>query len=107
MRVRAGPLLVLLVLLVLVAAAGVEALGWIVLFALVLVLLAVGAVALAIWSIKRRMRRNLERLADLLAGQRGGGAPPPPDPRGGAIDVQGTVRKPRDGADDPDDLPPR
>jgi uncharacterized protein (DUF58 family) len=100
---RAGAILALLALVLLVAAFGLRAFGWLLVFALAVVLLGVGAVVVAVWSIRRRMRRTLEQLTRALAAERGGpgeGAPGP-GARRDAIDVQPVVRRPRDGADEP------
>lgn len=106
---RTGTLLFWLAVLLLFAAFGLKAFGWLLLFALAVVVLGVGAVAVAFWAIQRRMRRNLEALTRAMAGERGGpggaGKPPPGpggDGRGDVIDVE-PVRKPRDGADAPEE----
>lgn len=101
---RTGPVLLLLAFVVLFAAFGLRVFGWLLAFGLAVVLLGVGAVLVAVWTIKRRMRRNLEQLARAMAGERG--APPGPEGpaarRRDAIDVE-PVRKPRDGADAPEE----
>jgi predicted lysophospholipase L1 biosynthesis ABC-type transport system permease subunit len=104
---RTGTILLLLALVLLFAAFGLKVFGWLLLFGLVLVLLGVGAVLVAFWAIKRRLRRNLEQLGRAMAGQHGGpgGTGQPPPGRGGSgdvIDVE-PVRKPRDGADAPEE----
>lgn len=100
---RAGTILVLLGLIVLFAAFGFQVFGWILAFILATLLLAIGAVALGLWAIKRRMRRKLQELGvaveERLRSQAASGRGPA---RGDAIDVEGTVRRPRDGADEPE-----
>lgn len=101
---RTGAILAWLAFILLFAAFGLKAFGWLLLFGLVLVLLGVGALLLAFWSIKRRMRRNLEQLTRAMAGERGGpGGEGRPGGRRDAIDVEAVVRKPRDGADAPEE----
>lgn len=102
---RVGTLLVLLGFVLLVAFFGWQVLGWIALSILVFVLLSIAIVAGAIWYIKRRIERKVAEVAKALAGERGGDtAPFRRSGPGDVIDVEGTVRKPRDGADDPDSL---
>ena len=102
---RTGTILVLLALILLFAAFGIQVFGWILAFILGTLLLAILAVAIGLWAIKRRMRRKLEELGVAMEQQlrRAG---PGTDPRGDAIDVEGTVRRPRDGADAPDEPAP-
>lgn len=103
---RAPAILVLLGLIVLFAVFGIQVFGWILAFILLLLVLAIAAVAAGLWAIKRRMRRRLQelgvaveaRLREEEASRRAEQA------RTGAIDVEGTVvRRPRDGADQPED----
>ena len=105
---RPGTLLVLLALMLLFAFFGWQVFGWIALSLLLFVLLGVGFLALALWRLKVRVRRKMEEVArDLEAKLRAAGATVPPDHEGtprDSIDAQYTVRKPRDGADDPDPL---
>lgn len=114
---RPGTILVLLGAIVLFAAFGWQVFGWIALSILGFLLLAALILAWALWRVKVRVRRTMESVArDLEARLRAAGARPPNDPndpsgrgggsRPGAIDVEGRVRKPRDGADDPDQLGP-
>lgn len=97
---RTGTILALLALILLFAAFGWRAFGILALTALAFVLLAVGAVAVGLWAIKRRMRRKLEELGvaveQHLRSQAEAGR------REDAIDAEATVRRPRDGADDPE-----
>lgn len=103
---RPGAILVLLGLVVLFAFFGWQVLGWIALSVLLFVVLAVGILVLALWRLKVRMKRKMQEVArELEARLRAAGATVPPDQQGPPkdyIDVEGTVRKPRDGADDPD-----
>ena len=99
---RTGTILALLALVLLVAAFGLRVFGWLLAFGLLVVVLAFGALAAAFWAIKRRMRRNLERLARAMADERSGPEPPGAPARRDAIDVE-PVRKPRDGADAPEE----
>lgn len=100
---RPGTILVLLALIVLFAFFGIQVFGWILAFILATLLLAIGAVAVGLWAIKRRMRRKLQELGVVVEQRlRDQAATARPGSRGDAIDVEGTVRKPRDGADDPD-----
>lgn len=106
---RRGTILVLLGLILLFAYFGWAAFGILALTVLVVVAVAIGAVAFALWRIKRTMRRNLERLTQVLvddARARPGDRGPAETQarRADAIDVEGRVRRPRDGADDPDAL---
>jgi O-antigen ligase len=107
---RTGTILAWLAVIVLFAAFGLKVFGWILLFALAAVVLGVGAVLVAFWAIQRRMRRNLEQITRAMAGERGGpGDASRPDRAGGGrggsgdvIDVE-PVRRPRDGADAPEE----
>src|SRR5687767_4844475 len=100
---RAGTILVLLALILLFAAFGWRAFGVLALTALAFVLLAVAAVAVGLWAIKRRMRRRLEGLGVAVERHlRSQAAAGGPAAREGAIDAEATVRKPRDGADEPE-----
>lgn len=103
---RPGTIAVLLALIVLFAFFGVQVFGWILAFILAVLLLGVAAVAVALWVVRRRMRRKLAELGvaveQHLRAQRDAG-----EGRRGAgdvIDVEASVRKPRDGADDPEGL---
>jgi uncharacterized protein (DUF58 family) len=99
---RPGTIVVLLALIVLFAFFGVQVFGWILAFILAILLLGVAAVAVALWVVRRRMRRKLEELGvaveQHLRTQRDAGEAR----RGDVIDVEASVRKPRDGADDPE-----
>jgi membrane protein implicated in regulation of membrane protease activity len=99
---RPGTILVLLGLILLFAYFGWAAFGILALSILLFLVLAVGAVAVGLWVIKRRMRRRLEELGHVMeqhlrqqAGRQGA--------RDDAIDVEATVRRPRDGADEPEE----
>ncbi|MHB1260592.1 MAG: hypothetical protein ACYC2H_02625, partial [Thermoplasmatota archaeon] len=82
---------------------GFQVFGWILAFILGTLLLAIAAVAVGLWAIKRRMRKKLEELGVAVEQQlRSQAASKRPGMRGDAIDVEGTVRKPRDGADEPE-----
>lgn len=101
---RAVTILVLLGLIVLFAFFGWRAFGIVALTFLLVLVLALGTVAAGLWVIKRRMRRKLEELRQVLAtaSARTASVATPPE-RDDVIDVEGQVRKPRDGADKPDD----
>ncbi len=113
---RIGTFVVLAALVVLFAVFGWKAFGYLALFALLVVLFAVGSVAWALYRVRRRLEKTLEEAArrftppggngpDRGAGPGTGAATRPSEAaRRGAIDVEGHVRKPRDGADDPDSL---
>lgn len=118
---RTGTILLLLGAVLLFAFFGWKAFGVLALSVLAFLLLALLIVAWALWRVKVRVRRTMESVArDLEARLRAAGARPPSDPnapnapdvpfgggsRRDAIDVEGRVRKPRDGADDPDQLDP-
>lgn len=99
---RPGTILILLGLILLFAYFGWAAFGILTVSILVFLALAVVAVAVGLWVIKRRMRRRMEELGHVMeqhlrrqAGHQGG--------RDDAIDVEATVRRPRDGADEPDE----
>lgn len=114
---RTGTIVVLLGLILLFAVFGWQVFGWIALSVLVFVILAVGILLLALWRLKVRVRRKMQEVArELEAKLRAAGATIPPDHDGtphDSIDAEYKVRKPRDGADDPDlldqdpDLGPR
>ncbi|MFA5943324.1 MAG: hypothetical protein WC876_02535 [Candidatus Thermoplasmatota archaeon] len=97
---RQGTLLALLGLIVLFAAFGLRVFGWLLAFILGTIVLALVAVATGLWVIKRRMRRRLEELGIAVEHQMRNQTPAA---RGDVIDVEGHVRKPRDGADEPQD----
>ena len=108
---RPGTALVLLGLVLMVAFFGWRAFGYLVLFGLLLVVVAVGAVALALYRIKRRLEQTVQEAArQFQQAAQARGAPPDASAgpsaaaRRDAIDVDAVVRKPRDGADDPDNL---
>ena len=110
---RPGTILVLLGLVLLFTYFGWQAFGIIVLSVLGFLLLAALIVAWGLWRLKVRVKQTMETMAkDFDARLRAAGVPldrtasdAAQDPaRRDAIDVQGTVRKPRDGADDPDSL---
>ena len=109
---RPGTILVLLGVILLFAVFGWQVFGWIALSILGFLLLAALIVVWALWRVKVRVQRTMETVArDLESRLRASGSQPPNDPSGpfagsrkDAIDVEGRVRKPRDGADDPDQL---
>jgi membrane protein implicated in regulation of membrane protease activity len=98
---RTGTILVLLGLIFLFAYFGWAAFGILALSVLVFFVLAIAVVVVALWVVKRRMQRKLAELGhaveERLRSQRA------MDARGDAIDAE-VVRKPRDGADDPEQL---
>lgn len=100
---RTGTILVLLGLILLFAYFGWQAFGILAATFLIVLLLAVGAVFVGLWVIKRRMRRKLQELGHVveqhLRARAGEGREAR---RGDAIDVEATVRRPRDGADEPE-----
>ncbi|MEA3165397.1 MAG: hypothetical protein QOJ26_249 [Thermoplasmata archaeon] len=99
---RPSTIVVLLGLIVLFAFFGIQVFGWILAFVLATLLLAIAAVAVGLWYVKRRMRRKLEELG--VAMERHLRDRSAEAGRSDAIDVEGEVRKPRDGADEPDQL---
>lgn len=100
---RVGTLLVLLGLILMSFFFGWQAFGDIALFVLLLLAAALSLLAWSLYRIRRRMEQSVE-LAARMFGQ-AAGAPPGRQPGpADAIDVKGRVRRPRDGADDPDDL---
>jgi uncharacterized protein (DUF58 family) len=100
---RTGTIVVLLALILLFAFFGIQLFGWILAFILGTLLLAIAAVAVGLWAIKRRMRRKLEELGIAVTEHLRQRASSGPDQGGrDAIDVEGTVRRPRDGADEPE-----
>lgn len=105
---RSGMVLLLAVIL-LFALFGWRVLGAVFLSLLLFLLLAVGAVFAGLWYIRRRMERKVLELAKAMESQLERAARAPWTPPEDAIDVEGKVqgprrRKPRDGADDPDQL---
>ena len=105
---RLGTGLVLIALILLFAAFGWKAFGVLALFGLALVLAAIAIVAAAVWKVRKGMREALRRLEQAMPGPPAGAGGPPPGNEPGrpdAIDVPGrVVRKPRDGADTPEEL---
>ena len=99
---RPGTILVLLGLILLFAYFGWKAFGILAISFLVFLLLALGAVVVGLWVIKRRMRRKLEELGYAVEQRLRAQAGRDDARRGDAIDVEATVRKPRDGADEPE-----
>jgi len=104
---RLGTGILLLALILLFAAFGWTAFGVLALVALGILLAAVAIVAAAVWKVRKGMREALRHLEKAMPPPPGA-APPPAAGRPGAIDVEArVVRKPRDGADAPEDLEPR
>ena len=107
---RTGPILVLLGLILMFAFFGWQLFKWAAISILLFLVLGIGLLVFALWRLKVRVRRKMQEVArDLEARLRAAGATVPPDHQGtpkDAIDVEGRVRKPRDGADDPDALDP-
>ena len=102
---RTGTILVLLGLILMFGYFGWSFFGYLALTFLLFLVLAVAAVVVGIWVIKRRMQRKLLELSQAMADQLRHRQPPDTsEARRGAIDVEGRVRTPRDGADDPDQL---
>jgi hypothetical protein len=98
---RTSTMVLLTGLVLLVALFGWGALGALALGILVVLLLAGLAIAGSLWMLKRRMRRAMEEVAARFAASQ----PPPSPGRPDSITVEAReVRRPRDGADDPDDL---
>ena len=102
---RRGTIVVLLGLIVLFAFFGLRLFGWLLAFFFLTLVVSILAVVVGIWVIKRRMRRRLQELGVAVeerlrreAEQGRQDRARRPD----AIDVEGTVRKPRDGADEPE-----
>lgn len=100
---KPSTLFFLLGLALVFAVFGLQVFGWLLAFAVGTVLLAVLAVVIGLWVIKRRMQARLWELGQAVE-QRLRSSPDPAGRRDGAIDVEGVVRTPRDGADDPDEL---
>lgn len=106
---RRSSLLLLLVAILLFALFGWRFIGAVFLSLVLFLLLAVGAVVAGLWYIRRRMERKVLELAKAMESQLERAARAPWTPPNDAIDVEGKVqgprrRKPRDGADDPEQL---
>jgi uncharacterized protein (DUF58 family) len=99
---RPGTILVLLGLIVLFALFGLRFFGWLLAFVFLTLLVAILAVVVGLWVIKRRMRRKLEELGVAVEERLRRQAEQERALRPDAIDVEATVRKPRDGADEPE-----
>jgi membrane protein implicated in regulation of membrane protease activity len=106
---RPGTAIVLLGLILLFAYFGWAAFGIIALSVVIFLLLGAAAVVVGLWVIQRRMRKKVEELGKAMEREMGAafGRTEQRRSREDAIDVEGHVRKPRDGADDPDALDPR
>lgn len=105
---RAGTIVALLAAILLFAAFGWRLFQALALTFLVVLLLALAAVTVGIWVIKRRMERRMQELAaavgEQLRARRDLGDDAGAGPRPGSIDAEGrVVRRPRDGADAPED----
>ena len=96
---RQGTLLALLAFILLFAVFGLRVFGWLLAFAVGTILLAVLAVVVGLWVIKRRMRAKLQELGMAVEQQMRDQST---HMRGDVIDVEGHQRKPRDGADEPE-----
>ena len=100
---RPGTIVVLLGLIVLFAFFGLQVFGWLLAFVFLTLVVAILAVVVGIWVIKRRMRRKLEELGVAVEERLRRQAEQDRALRPDAIDVEGTVRRrPRDGADEPE-----
>ena len=99
---RPGTILVLLGLIVLFAFFGLRVFGWLLAFVFLLLVLGILSVVVGIWVIKRRMRRKLQELGVAVEESLRRQAEQDRRLRPDAIDVEATVRKPRDGADEPE-----
>ena len=100
---RPGTILVLLGLIVLFAFFGLQLFGWLLAFMFLTLVVGILAVVIGIWVIKRRMRRKLAELGVAVEERLRRQAEQDGGVRGDAIDVEGTVvRRPRDGADEPE-----
>ncbi|HUR25233.1 MAG TPA: hypothetical protein VM327_04360 [Candidatus Thermoplasmatota archaeon] len=99
---RAGTILVLLGLIVLFAFFGFRFFSWLLAFFLLTLVVGILAVVLGIWVIKRRMRRKLAELGVAVEERLRRQTQQDQAVRPDAIDVEGTVRRPRDGADEPE-----
>ena len=99
---RPGTILVLLGLIVLFAFFGLRVFGWLLAFVFLLLVVGILAVVVGIWVIKRRMRRKLQELGVAVEESLRRQAEQDRRLRPDAIDVEATVRKPRDGADEPE-----
>src|SRR5687767_2541594 len=99
---RAGTIIVFLGLIVLFAFFGWQLFGWLLAFFFLTLVVSLLAVMLGIWVIKRRMRRKLAELGvaieERLRRQSEQDRAMGPD----VIDAEATVRRPRDGADEPE-----
>lgn len=99
---RAGTILVLLGLIVLFAFFGFQVFGFLLAFFFLTLLVGILAVVVGIWVIKRRMRRKLAELGVAVEERLRRQAEQDRAMRPDAIDVEGAVRRPRDGADEPE-----
>lgn len=99
---RPGTILVLLGLIVLFAFFGFRFFGWLLAFFFLTLVVSILAVVVAIWVIKRRMRRKLAELGVAIEERMRRQAEQDRALRPDAIDVEATVRRPRDGADEPE-----
>lgn len=99
---RPATILVLLGLIVLFAFFGLRVFGWLLAFVFLLLVVGILAVVVGIWVIKRRMRRKLQELGVAVEESLRRQAEQDRRLRPDAIDVEATVRKPRDGADEPE-----
>jgi Na+/H+ antiporter NhaD/arsenite permease-like protein len=100
---RPGTILVLLGLIVLFAYFGFQFFSFLLAFFLLTLIVGILTVVLGIWLIKRRMRRKLAELGVAVEERLRRQAEQDRTLRPDAIDVEGTVRRPRDGADEPED----
>jgi hypothetical protein len=99
---RPGTILVLLGLIVLFAFFGLRVFGWLLAFVFLFLVVGILSVVVGIWVIKRRMRRKLQELGVVVEESLRRQAEQDRRLRPDAIDVEATVRKPRDGADEPE-----
>lgn len=106
---RPGTALVLLGLVLLVAYFGWAFVGAVFLSIVIFLILGAAAVVVGLWVIQRRMRTKLQELGKAMEREMGAAFAQAQQQkaRDEAIDVEArVVRKPRDGADDPDALEP-
>ncbi|HUR26129.1 MAG TPA: hypothetical protein VM327_08980 [Candidatus Thermoplasmatota archaeon] len=99
---RTGTIVVLLGFILLFAFFGFKLFGWLLAFFFLTLLVGILAVVVGIWVIKRRMRRKLAALGVAVEERLRRQAEQDKALRPEAIDVEGTVRRPRDGADEPE-----